>query len=266
MDLTTYDAYGRPKSSVQTILGSIIAETQLTGAASVGAGDKLSLTIEGDGVTPAVLEWHATARSDAAGSNVYILIKDAAGGVGTTWGSSYVHSYTGSANLNLGGQTKVVPPWTGSKTFYLHLNNTAGSPTIFGTNDNVITFLRARRAHVHTLGQQPPYLVDQVPWTTVTLQNGWVHHNDTNFSPIQYMKDATGTVFVRGLGTAPSSPNAVAFTLPVGCRPLKNIIFAQNCNSNHIDMRYASSGTAHPASGAVAGGWVSFTASFKAEQ
>lgn len=65
-----------------------------------------------------------------------------------------------------------------------------------------------------------------VPWTTATLINGWTHYA-APFGPFQYMKDAAGTVFLKGLVSPPAAFGVRSpLILPAGCRPGNQLIFA----------------------------------------
>lgn len=100
-------------------------------ADSAGAGDKLSMTVVGDGVTPVQVQFDAISMgsSGAAGTNLYVQLRDGASGTGTQLAISQVHtpgvSYTVPAKL-----FARLPAFTGSKTLYLNLQNGAGTPVI----------------------------------------------------------------------------------------------------------------------------------------
>lgn len=100
-------------------------------ADSAGAGDKLSMTVVGDGVTPVQVQFDAISMgsSGAAGTNLYVQLRDGASGTGTQLAVSQVHtpgvSYAVPAKL-----PAHLPAFTGSKTLYLNLQNGAGTPTI----------------------------------------------------------------------------------------------------------------------------------------
>lgn len=231
MELTTYDAYGRPKSSVQTILGSVVAGVKQGAPSPTGSGDKLSVTVEGDGVTPVIVEWQATVANNTLGANNYIRIYDGAAATGSRYGSVYVHTSGANHNLNLSGQSNVIPPWTGPKTFYLNLTASTGTITFFGTDNSVDNFMRVRRAHVHTLGNQP---TSQLAWIPATLQNSWTNYG--TWKVASYLKTAEGMVHITGLVADTAATNAEAiFTLPAGFRPTHPHIF--RCDASGVWSR-----------------------------
>lgn len=80
----------------------------------------------------------------------------------------------------------------------------------------------------------------EADWIPAVMQGAWVWYGSA-FPPAGYLKDKFGVVHCRGLiksGVVPS----VAFTLPVGYRPLYNIvaITASNNNTGRIDINSAT--------------------------
>jgi len=100
-------------------------------AGRVGAGDLPSLTVIGDGVGTYLVEYWATAMcsSGPAATLVYVQIFDAAGGGGTCYTSAYAHTI-GAGTDHLCYCKAYIPAWTGSKTLYPRLNDSAGTPTL----------------------------------------------------------------------------------------------------------------------------------------
>lgn len=92
-------------------------------------------------------------------------------------------------------------------------------------------------------------LKDRLPkneaWSTVgstgkpVFQNGWENATGDNSDwnsglvndgyRLQYRKDATGRVFIRGQ-IQNGTTNAIIFVLPVGYRPNKDVVFTVSCN------------------------------------
>lgn len=60
-----------------------------------------------------------------------------------------------------------------------------------------------------------------IPWSTPTLKNGWIQYTaNTGSYPIQYGKDAIGTVNIRGaVSSGVVGSSTPVFTLPAGFRP-----------------------------------------------
>lgn len=61
-------------------------------------------------------------------------------------------------------------------------------------------------------------------WSNVTFQNSWVNFG-APFQTVQYYKDATGRVYLRGLAKS-GTLNTVLFTLPAGYRPPNRLMFS----------------------------------------
>jgi len=110
--------------------GQEVGFAQVT-ANSVGSGDKVTVTVVGDGVTSYILEAFAAAISTtgAAGTNLFMSIYDGAVATGTNYVGQYFHTANVGyqAGINIRGK---IAPFSGSKTFYLHLNNSAGTPNL----------------------------------------------------------------------------------------------------------------------------------------
>lgn len=89
------------------------------------AGDVASTTVVGDGVTPVLIDYFAESMrtSAAAGTNIYLLLRDAASGGGTQYASSGVHTagvaYTSPCQLKCR-----VAAFSGEKTFYVNFGGT----------------------------------------------------------------------------------------------------------------------------------------------
>jgi microcystin-dependent protein len=110
-------------------------------------------------------------------------------------------------------------------------------------------------------------LPNLVEWTNVTPVNGYTQYASP-YGTTSFMKDAMGTVFVRGLLQVPASPNVTMFTLPVGCRPGRELILrlANSSAAGSGEIRIMTTGVVLVnASGASNGGWQSCTFDFKAE-
>ncbi|QII49467.1 hypothetical protein G3M81_12270 [Bacillus paralicheniformis] len=63
--------------------------------------------------------------------------------------------------------------------------------------------------------------LNSITWVTPTLRNDWIQYTDSNGSyPIQYGKDAVGTVYIRGVVTSGKIGTLTpVFTLPLIHRP-----------------------------------------------
>jgi hypothetical protein len=67
-------------------------------------------------------------------------------------------------------------------------------------------------------------------WDSLSLLNSYVAVNN-----LQYAKHPSGIIFIRGNLTRSSiNDNTTIATLPVGCRPSVNMLFAVPCNTNTI--------------------------------
>src|SRR5215467_13894014 len=69
---------------------------------------------------------------------------------------------------------------------------------------------------IHNLAQRLDTFYRTAWLTPSAFLNGWT--GNTPAAPVGYLRDASGTVYLRGLLTA-GTPSATAFTLPVGFRP-----------------------------------------------
>ena len=83
-----------------------------------------------------------------------------------------------------------------------------------------------------------PY-VDGSGWTNLTMENGWVDYG-APFSPPRYRKSGP-MVTVQGLVKSGTVPAVVA-TLPAGCRPGEQLIFATTSNNAFARMDVLTSG------------------------
>jgi hypothetical protein len=72
---------------------------------------------------------------------------------------------------------------------------------------------------------------EATPWTNATLGTGWTNYGGATYGPAQYRR-LGNLVYLRGLITSGSATYdmvaATVLTLPVGYRPLKAEIFAQD--------------------------------------
>lgn len=105
---------------------------------------------------------------------------------------------------------------------------------------------------------------DQVPWTLLPLQTGYSHYG-APFGPCNFMKDALGTVFVRGLvQTDAGAASLLIGQLPVGCRPARQVVMPIMTSGGLQRFDLYESGFVSSSSLAV-GSWSSLFFSFKAE-
>lgn len=113
--------------------GYVLASNVGTFTTSSGAGDKISITVTDPPGDVLIQGGGLAYTTGAAGTQLQMLIRDGAGGTGTIWAGAYAHVAGASYQTQLIPAPRVVPQWSGAKTFYLHLNNTAGVPTIYGS-------------------------------------------------------------------------------------------------------------------------------------
>ena len=108
-------------------------------------------------------------------------------------------------------------------------------------------------------------LVTPVAWTTFPYAAG-VSDFGSGFGPPKYMKDATGTVFSRGLVqcSVTSAGTSTIGTMPAGCRPGVEFRFPMQVNGVTKDANITAGGVITVAHAAT--DWVSVTFSYKAEQ
>lgn len=87
---------------------------------------------------------------------------------------------------------------------------------------------------------QPVQLNSQANWATVTsLSNGWVARSG---DPVQYRKDASGNVHIRGLVDSGTATGTV-FTLPTGYRPTQRIMMGARTASGFARLDIETDGT-----------------------
>jgi hypothetical protein len=117
-------------------------------------------------------------------------------------------------------------------------------------------------------------------WITASLINGWAH-TEPLYAPVQYRKDRSGTVFVRGLTSggvllSPGDDSGIVFTLPSEHQPQTEMAFSTPCLASEVNgltaqvrvgsdgsVRVYSAFTAAGAFGVGTGEWVSLTLCFK---
>ena len=106
--------------------------------------------------------------------------------------------------------------------------------------------------------------VTPTAWTGVAYSAFYVDYA-APYGPVKYMRDATGTVFVKGLyEITTGAATVVAFTLPAGFRPSQALIFSLQTSAGAQRFDLDSSGQlAQP--GLPVGTWCSASFSFKAE-
>lgn len=106
-------------------------------SSSAGAGNKASITVAGDGITPMKLTSNMEVSTSADGTHI-VEIRDNVTNLTRTSASVPVVG----GNRNASHRPEItVPAFTGSKTFHLYVTSTEGSPTAGG--DQSPTFLRA---------------------------------------------------------------------------------------------------------------------------
>ena len=103
-----------------------------------------------------------------------------------------------------------------------------------------------------------------VDWTTFPYAAGVTDYG-SGFGPPKYMKDALGTVFVRGLiqPSATSAASSLLGTLPAGCRPGVSFRVMLSRSAVATDTNISAAGAITMAH--VAADWISVSFSFKAE-
>lgn len=110
---------------------------------SAGSGDKLSITVTDPPGDVLVYAGALASSSGAAGTSVQIQVFDGAGGTGVSHTQAYFHSPAPNYYSQLSTPARKVARWSGSKTFYLRLNNSAGTPTIWGNGGGAVCTLIA---------------------------------------------------------------------------------------------------------------------------
>lgn len=90
-----------------------------------------------------------------------------------------------------------------------------------------------------TQAQESPANADG--WIPVTFTNSWVNYDTTTFGACAYRKDASGTVFLKGLVKTGTMGTGI-FTLPAGYRPEKTCHIATIANGAFagINIAYAT--------------------------
>lgn len=94
--------------------------------------------------------------------------------------------------------------------------------------------------------------VKQTPdlaWNPITFANAnWINYDTTQYGPCLYAKDELGFVHLRGLfactlatGSPPGSQTI--FTVPVGFRPVRAVIWPMFANFGMVDGRMNGDGT-----------------------
>lgn len=96
-------------------------------SASSGNGDKMDITVSGDGSTVMSI-WVQGHVSHASGAAVSVEIRDAAGGGGTRYYSISVPCTTASASYPF-SFTVPIAAFSGSRTFYMRIVST-GTPSL----------------------------------------------------------------------------------------------------------------------------------------
>lgn len=111
---------------------------------SAGAGDKLSITVAGDGMHAMVVSIEAPSftTSAGAGTSLVMRLRDGASGTGTVYELAGVHNAGSNYENPMCVPKKAIPSFTGSKTFYANLQNAAGTPSLNAASD-AHAFIRA---------------------------------------------------------------------------------------------------------------------------
>jgi hypothetical protein len=78
-------------------------------------------------------------------------------------------------------------------------------------------------------------------WTNASLQNGWANYGG-GWEAAQYRMTCDGTVMLRGLVTG-GTHGATIFTLPIGYRPINNVLVATIQGNVLGRLNVMSSGT-----------------------
>lgn len=103
---------------------------------------------------------------------------------------------------------------------------------------------------------------ENLTWTGPTLLNGWVEYG-TIWGVAGYAKDASGTVYLRGLIKNGTIAQTV-FTLPVGYRPSGRKIISVLANNAQGRLDVLPTGEVNAQAGSTT--WFSLSCCFKAEQ
>lgn len=96
-------------------------------------------------------------------------------------------------------------------------------------------------------------------WIEPTLLNGWVNY-DSAWDNVAYCLDSDGFVHVKGMiRTGTTAANTTLFTLPVGYRPARNMIFAGRMSGNlSFELRVFSTGAVLIGDSGGSATWTSF--------
>jgi hypothetical protein len=98
-------------------------------------------------------------------------------------------------------------------------------------------------------------VLEQEPWQTPTLENGWVPFA-TGYNPPGYFKDSMGIVHLRGLVRSGKIGFSI-FTLPIGYRPeFQNIFAASTAPDVYARLDVLTDGRVFPQTGS-ANSWLS---------
>jgi hypothetical protein len=102
-------------------------------------------------------------------------------------------------------------------------------------------------------------------WQVPTFSSGWHNWGDASYTDAGYYRDFFGRVHLQGLITG-GTMAAAAFTLPVGYRPNKNLIFACVSSGSAVEIRVNSSGAVVMMNGTNTNWFSLNNISFRAEQ
>lgn len=100
-------------------------------------------------------------------------------------------------------------------------------------------------------------------WLPAQLQPPWFHYGG-GWQSARYTRDAMGTVFVEGLVAGGSAGDTI-FTLPVGYRPVGQLIFATIANNGLARLDVTSGGAVVWNTGGTSA-FISVNCTFKASQ
>lgn len=100
--------------------------------------------------------------------------------------------------------------------------------------------------------------VNDPPYTNATLQNSFTNYNPTDHNAAGYTLDSSGCVKLRGLvARASAALNTSIFTLPVGYRPSRWLIFSQIAGNSWVRINIKTDGTVQ-VEAAGSGTWYQF--------
>jgi hypothetical protein len=110
-----------------------------------------------------------------------------------------------------------------------------GDSVPIGVVSMVGTLYANQRVYVDMVPPSGNYVVGivDIGWITPTLLNGWANFGG-GYQAARYRRLVSGQVEIQGLVAGGTGPPQTIFTLPVGYRPAKALIFATIANAGVV--------------------------------